>query len=853
MTQGRSLAVAVLILVLAVAVWIVLGGGRGDDVVGGGAAGGGDAPLAVAEAPAASPPPAASGGGVERTRTEIVPEAGSVVEAERGSRSIRMTGRCVAAESGEPLAGCVVTLSGWRTNSADVVRHGLPEWQDPEPVVTGADGVFVMEFPDVAPWQYALRIRKEGRVDRRGRWSTDLTADTPRDFGDVLLASGVVVRGRVVDGIGQPVMSATVHVNGLPGSDLENPGRTVGAQALSGEDGAFAFDSALPAGNWPVDVRRDGFLYAGDEVLVVPEDRSVVEVLLSMKATPWVAGHVRLADGTPVEHATVEAEDGVDGWMATDRTAEDGSFRIHATNDAREAFPLSVEGIGIEPLRSEERFEWGQEGIVLTVWPALALELTVIEAGSGAPVNDYAVKCHAVDARSSTEKELRLGGERADGRLTVDGIARGENLLTVVPKDPALRIAGPLSFTATDAGVEPMTVEVERMQPLRVRVVRPGGAPVEGARVQAVDTPLEDPRQMVVDERDARTSFFGSSNTRWPNAVASAETAADGIAALHWPATLEEGSLRVEDAGRVSIHEAVRPLQQAQPIEVVIGGIGRVHGTLRHPLVGSGRIGLTCREEPPVSHAFTELELDGAGVFEAEIPTGEYRLFLTQFVTWSDATSSSSGWDTLEPELARFVIEDGVTTELEVDGAALAFGSLRGRVTLDGQPYVGPLSLNHRPPVERPMSWGLHSVVRTDTQGRFVTQDLPPGRYTVALGTPDGGDAFPYLEHPDAVELAAGETAQHDYAFARRTLVLRILAPDTGAPLADTEFRLGTPGEDRRFRTDSAGRLRIEDAPLTPFRLVSFLPSGDRLLVGPISPPTDESESEVEVTATRGE
>ena len=851
MAQGRNLAVAVLILVLAVAVWIVLGGGRGDDVVGGGAAGGGDAPLAVAEAPVASPPPAASGGGVARTETEVESEAETEERPERGSRSIRMTGRCVAAESGEPLAGCEVELSGWRTNSSDVARHGLPEWQDPEPVVTGADGVFVLEFPDVAPWQYALLIRKEGRVDRRGRWSTDLTADTPRDFGDVPLERGVVVSGRVVDEVAQAVAGARVHVNGLPGADLENPAATGSASASSDEGGHFAFESALPAGNWPVDVRRVGFLYAGEEVLVIPEGRAAFDVVLTMKASPWISGWVRLPDGTPVERVRVEAEDGVSGWMATALTAEDGRFRIHATNEQREPFPLSVVGDGIEPLwRTDEQYEWGQQGIVVVVQPSLALALTVVEAGSGTPVTDYAVKCHADAARSSTERELRLGGEHPDGKVTVGAIARGENLLTVVPADPALQVAGPLRFTVTGDHVEPMTVEVERMQPLQVRVLRPGGEPVADAKVDAIDRPMEDPRQIALTLRDGRMEVWGSGLENYPVVLASAATSADGLAMLHWPPDLVEGTVRVGSAGRVSVHPVVRPLDGAQPLEVVIGGIGRVHGTLRHPLVGSGRIGLTCREEPPVSHAFTELELDDAGVFEAEIPTGEYRLFLTQFVTWSDVTSSSSGWDTLEPQLARFVIEDGVTTELEVDGAALAFGSLRGTVTLDGQPYVGPLSLNRRPPVERPMSWGLHSVVRTDTQGRFVAEDLPPGRYTVALGTPDGGAEPPYLEHPDAVDLAAGEAAEHDYAFARRTLVLRILDPDTGAPLADTEFRLGTPGEDRRFRTDSAGLLRIEDAPLAPFRLVSFLPSGDRLLVGPISPPTDE-QSELEVTAQR--
>jgi hypothetical protein len=663
----------------------------------------------------------------------------------------------------------------------------------------------------------------------------------------------VAVRGRVVDEAGQPVAAAGVHVNGLPGVEFDNPARTGGAFAYTEEDGRFVFESALPVGSWPVDVRKDGYLYAGEGVLEVPEVPGPVEVVLRLKAMPSVSGWVRLPDGSPVARVRVAAEDDVDGWMATDRTEEDGSFRIYATNEKREPFPLSVEGAGIEPLVTEERYEWGREGIVVTVRPSLALELTVVEAGSGVPVTDYAVKCHVLGARSSRERELRLGGEHAGGQLTIGGIARGDNLLTVVPADPALQVAGPLSFIASDAGVEPMTVEVQRMQPLQVRVVRPDGEAVADAAVDAIDRPMEDPRQVALTPRDGRMEVWGSGLESYPVVLASATTSADGLAALHWPPDLVEGTVRVESEGRVTLHPVVRPLDAAQPLEVVIGGVGRVRGTLRHPLAGSGKIGLRCREEPPMSHAFTRLELDDAGRFEAELPTGEYRLFLAQFVTWSDATSSSSNWETLEPELPRFVVESGRVTELDVDASALAFGALRGRVTLDGEPYVGPLMLNHRPAVERPMSWGLHSIVRSDAQGRFAAEDLPPGRWTVALGTLDGNGDLPVLEHPDALDLAPGDSLEHDYAFVRRTLALRVLAPDTGAPLADTEFLLRTPGDDRRFRTDAMGRLRIEDAPLIPFTLVSFLPSGDRLVVGPVFPPTADPESILELTATRSD
>ena len=151
------------------------------------------------------------------------------------------------------------------------------------------------------------------------------------------------------------------------------------------------------------------------------------------------------------------------------------------------------------------------------------------------------------------------------------------------------------------------------------------------------------------------------------------------------------------------------------------------------------------------------------------------------------------------------------------------------------------------------MSWGGHSTVRSDAQGVFAADDLPPGTWTVMLRLQAGDGSERFLEHPDALDLAPGESAEHHYAFHRRTLTLRILSPDTGEPLADTEFLFGTPGDNLTLRTDAEGLLRLDYAPMTPFTLVSFLPSGDRLFVRPLAPPTDESESVVEITATRGE
>lgn len=852
MSSPRPLLLTFLAALLALAAWMMLGD------VGGGSAAEEEAVFSGAPEGGAALP-AVRGEDVEVTTSgevqrEDAPEPAEGTPAATDTADERplivMTGRCVAAESGEPLAGCEVKLHGWGTNSQDMAMRPDMAWEDPAPIVTGADGTFALEFPDVAPFQYSLTIRTEGRVDRRGRWSTDLTADTPRHFGDLALRRGVIVHGQVVDQDGGQVPDATIYVSGVSGIDVDNPRSADTAYGRS-EDGKFTLSTAVPPGTYPIDVRVDGYLYMGEEMLEVPDGVARHEVRLEMQAMPSISGVVQFADGTPVPRARVEAERRGSGWMASSRTAEDGTFRVHAASLDREPFPLSVSGADIESMVSEELHEWGDTNVVLVVRPAMTMALTVVEAGSGVPVEEYALRCHPLEGGGGLQTDVRLGGQHAGGTVAIPGVQQGTNVLQVLPWDPALRESERIEFEVDAAGPEPMTVELERMAPLAVRVVGPGDRPVEGAIVDVVDQPLEDPEEMVDESRTGRSRIYTTSRNSFPKVLSTDESGVDGLADLHYPGSLVEGCLRVQVAGRKSVFPLVRPLEQEQPIIVRVAGVGKVRGVLLHAQAGEGGMRLSCRAEGQPMFRMAQLDLDSDGRFEGELAAGTYLAYLSRYREIVDGASTSGHWNTLEPDLVRFTIEDGRTTELEIDGSGLEFGSLSGQVTMDGEPCAGAqLYLNYRPPVEKPSSWGMYDSLRTDAAGRFRADELPPGTWTVVLRLGEGRSSST-LTHPLSVELAPGAEVSQDYAFRLLTVVVRVLHPDTGEPVPDLELlRDGDP--DLTVKTDAEGRARVEGAPFKPFRLYGKL-DDIRIRVGPLTADPERSVTELEAVAERVE
>src|SRR5688500_13425634 len=193
-----------------------------------------------------------------------------------------LRGRCVD-EAGAPLAGVAVEL-GAHVNE-EALFHWLRDHPTPDvtPVtlVTGADGRFEFAAQPLPPVSYELAFRARDRVVMEARWYEGADG-RDHELGDVVVARGVTVTGRVVDRAGAPQAGVALELELR--SDLE----------------------VWPSDPAPVTTRADGTFelaercHAGHYTIRVDERRIVGPGTVDLAATP-VVQHVELV----VEPVTV--------------------------------------------------------------------------------------------------------------------------------------------------------------------------------------------------------------------------------------------------------------------------------------------------------------------------------------------------------------------------------------------------------------------------------------------------------------------------------------------------------------------------------------------------------------------
>ncbi|MCE9593621.1 MAG: carboxypeptidase-like regulatory domain-containing protein [Planctomycetes bacterium] len=765
-------------------------------------------------------------------REEFAPPA-PLVAPKTEPELARVRGRCVAAESGAPLAGCTVTFDGMPGNSDAMERYGEVEWNDPAPIVTQEDGRFEIAFVPPPPFQHGLDVQCAERAPRTARWGAFRPGQI-EDLGDIELALGYTVEGHVVDTAGSPVAGAYVALDNLPlplrGDMAANNSRG----GASNERGDFRIDVPIPAGTWTVDARGRGFRLVSPDSVTVAERSGAAFVTVVMRAMPSISGVVVDDTGAGVEDAYVMVEMHGSGRMASAWTRDDGSFTIHAVTDELAPARLTIDDAGTcEPLAEPTQpYEWGTKDIRIELRRARSFQLVVVEQDTGAPVEDYAVECAFQENEWNTHGDVRLGGRHPAGRMTVDGVRRGVNRVSVVPTNPLLVQDAPVVLEVSDGEIPEVRVALLRSKIGTVRVVDASRRPVEGSRVELVslaDEPF-DADSFVVGKRSGGS--YSSDPGAFHTVVGDALSDDHGLARVRIPFASAKLGLRVTgDSHLTTVMSDVKLSSDAEPLEVVVGPGARITGTVHFVGYANTELGLAFARDGHDSNGEEPNATIGAdGAFESpRLVPGTYSLFLSLDHHETSEHGGSSWKLHLEPALGVVVALDDRTTSVELDAAPLAPGAVVGTILLNGAPF-GECR------VYLVRDGARFGQFVPNAEGRFEASGLPPGTWSAELVVGDfkarEGDRI----FSDATfELAPGGKVTRDFAFERRKITLRVLQADGVTPLADTTVGIDfvRRGQIIERGTDANGILILDPAPTGSVR---FYAKG--LFAGPVELPT---------------
>lgn len=230
-------------------------------------------------------------------------------------RAVALTGRVVFPD-GKPAAGVVLRsdngfFSGGRSDLA----------------ITGADGTFILKNlpPDDA---IAPRVRLGGAVN------VPETFELERTKGPITIVispeNAARLRGRVVDGRGQPLAGAAValwhQIQGV-GRNARSGVRGNRAFVTTGADGRYEFAGLWPNDRYGVQVSADGYTAAeGNDLVGTAGSTQEFATVRLVRANLAVVGIVVGPGGAPVSGVEVFSVDGPTRFSS--RTTADGRFTL---------------------------------------------------------------------------------------------------------------------------------------------------------------------------------------------------------------------------------------------------------------------------------------------------------------------------------------------------------------------------------------------------------------------------------------------------------------------------------------------------------------------------------------------
>lgn len=504
---------------------------------------------------------------------------------------------------------------------------------------TDARGVF--ELADLVPGFFDLEARARGRVPLRIRGVQIPELEGAVDLGTLVLASGVVLEGRVVDTVGEPLAGISIWIGGEHRTARFGPWEEEPPDTRTDADGRFTSSEHAPGEQVRVLATGEGRLPRRSPWFEVPLGEPL-ELVLPAAAT--VRGVVSGPDGEPVAGASVQLDSSPGEEAVEERLGillprstfcgDDGRFELLGVPAG--ASTLVAKGPGHLPARLplSEVPEGGLlEGIEVILEAGATLAGRVTDR-RGAPLADINVQIR----KSSGFSQRRTVRTNTEGQYELGGLATGPHLAVArTPQGREQRVSVEIM-----AGANALDFELEPEEGVEIggRVLDAAGRPVGGAYVR-------------LEPEDGR----------------------DGDSSRLFALSRDDGSFRIAAVppGSYRLHAGMEPgtfSPEGRKLEVGSTPLSGVEVVVEQGLSITGRVlGLDAEElaRVKVSHSWASNDFvrsDHGGIYRLDgLP--KVAMPVTVVAVVGENERSTARQITLDPEvpLATFdlVFEDGHT------------------------------------------------------------------------------------------------------------------------------------------------------------------------------------------------
>ncbi|MBN2491108.1 MAG: sigma-70 family RNA polymerase sigma factor [Planctomycetes bacterium] len=767
-------------------------------------------------------------------------------------------GRCVDAATGQPLAGCTVTLAGEPHDEVDVenhvARHGRIRWDPPEARVTDADGLFTFTVSPPPPFTFVLRVARPDRVPMVATWPS-LELGKIEDLGDVSMSTGVPLDLRVVNLEGTPQAGVQVHLWRWPPvqGDGALPDGHAGIQ--TGADGAGRCAHPVLPGTWKVSLANRQL--EGPEEIVVADHVTDRPHEIMVRTVRTITGVILDPSGQPVFDATVQICPYDSRVGHRTRTLTDGSFRIEASADAPgDPVALSVVKDGFDLLWGHGSYPWGATDVRLVIQRGLPVEVRVCDGGTGAPVEAFGVRCLRESPPTAhlpdDPERLQLAGRHAGGLLVLPAVRRGTNLLMVEPLESRY---APSRWVRVAVGESAATICQIQLWPnvqRPLQVVDSQGRPVPGTEIELLrpagdesvrlDSPAGAPSLLRYNNHDQLCLLLQHGSTDEGGELLLSGPGNERLAVRilgpgHPPFVVNDvvldpalGPLRVETtAASCRLRGMLHPpaaLSRLGPAPAPWQHAARRADVLDRSAAGAGRPAVQLARDTTAPVSKNDLRTlvvpvgeDGRFCFSG-VPAGTWTVHLLYSMPAEDGRGGVS-----RKRLLGTVgsLRDGEERDLVFDVSGVFPGRLTGTVVLNGRPL--PKERVSFPALTQDRAGRSHLVVTnrstwTDSRGAFSI-DLEPGVYRLRLENRNAAGRGAAIASDDTVEIPPGLDIHRDFQLACARLELRVLGSDGKSPVSGVSLYSEIPSQQWRFytrKTDREGRIVFDRVPTGTIR-----------------------------------